>query len=391
MSKLPNKLVIGFLYSIIEDLLSSNEFEDLTRYSSQKYENGFEYIFVIALRILNHTFPISMKRCPSISFDISCIDLNKTVQYNTLSDRRVFSEDYKTDWVCDEHKLFIFLLSYCYKKCSNGFLKTKSLLTELEIFRESTGVDIATSNISSEFVELIFERNYNRIDGVIKQSSLLNKNLKVYSVLCRLLEIVLNFIFTERDYHGDYDIAISKLDYYIVQQYGVRQVWNIINSYNFLVEKKHRFFQETIYSGLSSEMKPDGVFIFDDKYISKSFIIDVKLFSNSILNTSGVYNCIASRGQILGYSCEFPSYLSRNKYSKKNDFTNIAKPKDFTHWILHFRVNATSSEKRFSGTVLDLSYARIGVYVIDLTDKMTVEDIKKQLNIFISENVLSDI
>lgn len=386
MRKIPDKLVLGFLIKIIEDTIDSDVLNDITMLSSQIYENTYDYIFVITLRLLKKTYPICEKRQEGISYNIDCMDLAKTIQYNTLADRKVYSKEYKLSWLCNEHKMFLFLLNFCYNKTSKCVKSSKVLNKYILELEESFNFSIKDSYLDFDTVTSLLKYNYSATDDCLMPSSILNKNNNIYLPLCKLLNIIINMIFTERSNTGSTDLITKKVDYFIVQQYGVRQTWNTINKIKILNGIKHRRFQETIFSGNSSDMNVDALYLFDKEYTHRSFLVDVKFYSKRILNKNGVYDCIEVRNQLFTYSSEFARYVTEYTKSNKKYHAN-----DFTNWILHFRCDANDDELKFNGVILDSYDKSVGIYVINLRPDYTIKDIDFQIENFVMNYVLKNL
>lgn len=384
MIKLPINLVWQLFGKIFNDLdinnLQKSFFSDLDVSPSDCYE----LVFGLTLRLLNETGCLHKTSQEGVSNSLVGLNIDKTISYNTLLNCEVYSKTYKYSWDCIEHRIFLKVLNICKMKSSSNFISQGFIKNYINNFLISKGIrslDVELS-IRDTIKALSYEYNFNTNE--LREDSLLNRNPEIYTCLCRFAHLILLSESQTTDISGASNINYSKLDWFIIQQYGVREVWNVINNVKTLKGKKHRNFQPTIFTGNCPSLKPDAVYIFDNCGINDT-IIDVKLYRESYLDSQNRYRFGGIVNQLVTYKMMYPSYIKsyKEKCSRK-DITY----KNVNVWALHFRKRCSKEELKFRGTKLDV--VDIGVYVIDMFEGCNVDDLDKQIYEFVHKYILKD-
>ena len=383
MNKIPIKLLWSLLCKIFEDLdvnkLQLSSFDTL----EVKPNNCYELLYGLILKLLDSTVNLHKHQVSGISTNIENQNIDKTIANNTLRNCEVYSTTWKYCWDCAEHNIFLKALSICKENASDSFLNQKVIKDFVSQLKLTKGITSLDCSITIDSALNILVNEFDEISSELVEDSLMNRESNTYTNLCRFSSLVLRSQAQQTDLIGLKNINYNRLDNYIIQQYGVREVWNVINRQSELNGKKHREFQSKILvSDNCSALEPDAVYIFDDSK-HKDIILDVKLYGASCLDANDRHRFSANVNQVCTYKYMFPQYIAKHK--NKSSRKNIT-PDDVNAWLLYFRKNITESEKEFNGTHLDVG--NIGVYTINMFSDCTVKDLDKQIEEFVLKYLL---
>ena len=381
-SKLPVRLIWQLFGKIFDDLDIEQLQKSLFK-SSIEPSNNYELLYGLILRLLWETSAIIKDRVPGVSDDLFGMDIDKTISMNTLRECKVYSTVYDYTWLCLEHKVFIKVLKICEQYSDSRFINQRVFRDFLSKLQYEKKFSYKFADITTNRALNTLLKHYDSVNDTLYISSILNRNKSVYLSLCRFAYIVLISESQNTDLDGSYNLNYSKLDYYIIQQYGVKEVWNVINNIRSLRGKKHRNFQPTIFSGNCSSLKPDAVYIFDNCAVEDTIVV-VKLYGASCLDSEGRNRFSNVVNQLVTYKMMYPDYIKdyKEKCSRKTIMY-----KDVNVWALHFRRDITNEEIRFRGTRLDVM--NIGVYVVDMFEGCNVSDLDSQLYEFVHKYILN--
>ena len=383
-NKIPIKLIWQLLVKIFEDLnindLASNYFSNL----DIEPVNGYELIYGLTLNLLIETPCLRRGLKGGVTDNLINTNIDKTIKNNTLYNCQVYGSKYEYVWNCKEHDIFLKVLSICKKKSSKEFLKQKQIKDIEEDFKEKTGVSTDVLDLSLERALSNLEKEYDFETDTLSSISLMRLNEPLYLNLCRFAKVVLVSESITTDLKGNSSLNYHKIDWYIIQQYCVREIWNVINRQKWLVGKKHRLFQPTIYTGKAQSLRPDAIYIFDRVGI-RDCIVDIKLYGKSCLDSNKHYRYKNELNKSLSYQTAYPKYIENYKDKKSRKEITF---EDVNNWIIHFRRKITSSEKEFNGSRVYEGFANIGIFIIDMPDGCDIKYLDEQIDKFVNTYIL---
>ena len=383
-SKIPIKLVWQLLGKIFEDLnlndLMSNHFKSLEINTI----NCYELFYGITLKLLLETTYLHKGLKEGVTEDLYNTNIDKTIINNTLYNCQVYGSKYEYVWNCKEHDIFLKVLSICKKKSSKEFLKQKQIKDAEEELMKLTGVSIDNLDLSLERALSNLKIEYDFETDTLNNISLMKRKESIYLNLCRFAKVILVSESITTDLEGNKGLNYHKVDWYIIQQYCVREIWNVINRQKWLVGKKHRLFQPTIYIGKAQSLRPDAIYIFDRVGI-RDCIVDIKLYGKSCLDSNKHYRYKNELNKSLSYQTAYPKYIENYKDKKSRKEVTF---EDVNNWIIHFRRKITSSEKEFNGSRVYEGFANIGIFIIDMSDDCDIKYLDEQIDKFVNTYIL---
>lgn len=383
-NKIPLKLLWSLLYKIFEDLdinkLQLSFFENL----EVKPNNSYELLYGLILKLFDGTLLLYRSATSGVSTDITGMDIDKTIAFNTLYDCAAYSTKYEYRWECAEHNAFLKALSICKENSSPTFTNQKCIKDYIKYLMDVKDIRTFDCSITVDSALAIINKSFDASTNSFKdKEDVMNRASFIYISLCQLSYLVLKSQSQETNISGFSNINYSRLDYYIVQQYGVREVWNVINRQASLKGKKHREFQSKILvSSNCSALEPDALYIFDDNK-HRDIILDVKLYGVSCLDANKRHRFSNNTNQVCTYKYMYPQYIAshKNKDSRKN-----ITPDGVDAWLLYFRRDMSNDEKQFNGTRLDVG--NIGVFTVNMFQDCTIDNLDEQIKEFVLKYLL---
>lgn len=382
-NKLPINLIWKLLARIFDDLSLESLCNDLFENNKCKPESSYEVIYGLMLVLLNKTKPLYEGSSYGITEDIQDYNLDETIRLNTLSNCEVYGHTVKFKWFCHEHAIFIKVLQICESKSSKRFINS---LSKYKVSLENQ-LNLYFDNITLDEYELyeFLKKNFDNSTYTILDHSIMLRNESLYKNLCILSYLVLSSENSDTSEIGDSILNYHKLDCYIVQSYGVREVWNNINRQDYLKGIKHRRFEETIANDSGGKMIPDAIYYFDKNGI-KDVILDVKLYNKSCVTGNHTYKFGHNVHQLLSYTLAYPSFINSLRVDKKS--RKSIKYHGVDAWILHFRQNITDDERKFNGTYLFKDFSNLRVFTVDMCDNCEISYLDEQIKYFVEHYIL---
>ena len=379
--KLPVNLTWKLLARIFDDLSLESLCNDLFKQSDCNPLNSYEIIYGLTLVLLKDTFPIHKRRVSGSTPDTQYMDLDRSIRNNTLANSEVSGKVMKSNWICQEHNIFIKVLQICEANSSKSFIKSlQKYKTDIE---KTFGVVFDNFNLDqAELYNFLKEEfNFDRLE--INRCSLMQRNKTVYRNLCILAYLVLNSEDMNTSNSGNSLLDYSKLDCLLIQLYCVKEIWKNINNVKSLTGKKHYKFDKEMASDTGGSLRPDAVYYFDTSDI-RDIVVDVKLYANSCVENA-VYKYSANIYQVNAYATAYPSFRqSRRVIKPSKKVTNYM---DVNAWIIHFRKDITSKERSFNGKQL-FDFSPVRVYNIDLSENKGIEYLDEQIKLFVNTYLL---
>lgn len=375
--KLPVNLVWGLLTRIFDDLSLESLCEDLFKQNKCNPSNGYEIIYGLLLVLLKETKPLCISLSEGVTENVQNYSLDKTIRLNTLANCTVWGRTMEYDWFCLEHAIFIEALQICESKSSKFFInRLKSYRSSLESYCQ-----LNFSSISLDQIELynVLKSQFNFETFEFSEHSLMLRNENLYKNLCILAYLVLGSENSDTSKDGSSLLNYNKLDYILIQLYGVKEIWRNINNIKQLSGKKHYMFDREIAHSFGGSLRPDAIYYFDSQPL-KDILVDVKLYANPCVENE-VYRYRNNFNQVTTYALAYPSFINSKKVGK-NSRKQISYI-DVNAWILHFRTGITSQEQKLNGMQL-FNFSPVRVYSIDMSENRGIEYLDEQIKIFVN-------